>query len=253
MNHSILKINNSDYIAYNKFAGDKNKPIILFLGGFHSDMEGSKALFLEKLCINNNYGFIRFDYFGHGKSSKGFTECNISIWKQNCLSIIENLTDNRNLIIIGSSMGGWLMILVALEYESRIKALIGIASAPDFTEDLILKNLSKKQRKELFENGIFSLESEYSEEPYLITKELIEDGRNNLVLENEIDIKCPIRLLHGKADCDVPTSCSIKLYEQLISSDMKVRLLDNADHRMSSDSALGVLKETLLELLQVVE
>lgn len=247
MTHSILKINN-DEIAYHKITGDKTKPFVVFLSGFRSDMEGTKAVFLESVCKDLDYGYVRFDYFGHGKSSRKFTDCNISIWKQNCLDVINNLTENRELIIIGSSMGGWLMILTALKIQDRLKGLIGIASAPDFTEDLILQEFSEAQKRELYKKGLVNLESEYSDEPYLITKDLIEDGGKNLVLKGDININCPVRLLHGKNDMDVPTSCSTKLAEKLTSQDVTVNLIDGADHRMSSDEALAVLRKAFLNL-----
>lgn len=247
MTHSILKINN-DEIAYHKFTGDEKKPFVVFLSGFRSDMQGTKAVFLEDVCKELNYGYIRFDYFGHGKSSRNFTDCNISIWKQNCLDVIKHLSDNRELIIIGSSMGGWLMILTALEIKNNLKALIGIASAPDFTEDLILKEFSEQQKQELYDKGIINLESEYSDEPYLITKDLIEDGKKHLVLTDDININCPVKLLHGKNDMDVPTSCTVNLAKKLTSKNVEVNLLENADHRMSSDEALAILKDTLLKI-----
>jgi len=248
MKPEILKLNDTQYIAYHKNEGKENKPTVIFLGGFMSDMDGIKATSLEKFCIDKGYGFIRFDYFGHGQSSGEFTEGTISIWKENALTVIDQLTKG-DLVLVGSSMGGWLMILAALERKQRIAGLIGIASAPDFTEELIWDKMSFAEKDELEEKGQYSLKSDYGDEPYPITKELIEDGRKNIVLDKKIELDCPVRLLHAMEDEDVPNYLSIALGQQITTDNMCVNLVAQGDHRMSSDENIELICDTLGEMI----
>jgi pimeloyl-ACP methyl ester carboxylesterase len=246
--HSILQLPVDNYIAYHKTEGKQNKPTVIFLGGFMSDMNGTKATALEKFCIDKTYSFIRFDYIGHGQSSGKFTDGTISIWKDNILSIMDNLSRGP-LILIGSSMGGWLMLLAALERSDRIVGLIGVASAPDFTENLIWEKMSDAEKKEMREKGFYKLKSEYGESPYPITMDLIEDGRKHLLLQNKININCPVRLLHGMQDMDVPCHLSIKIGEQLTTDNMCVNLIQNGDHRLSEPEHIELLCTTLKEMI----
>jgi len=250
-----LYITASDFIAYHKHDGKENNKCVIFLGGFMSDMEGIKATSLERFCKEKGYKFIRFDYFGHGKSSKKFTDCTIGMWKQNVLDVLDRLTTGKQ-ILIGSSMGGWLMMLAALERPERISALIGIASAPDFTEDLIWDKMTAFEKKELLEKGIYNLKSEFSDKPYPITKQLIEEGREHLLLKENYmanknakykisDFKFPIRLIHGKKDIDVPSSLSTKLASLINGSNVMVNLVENGDHRMSTPENIKLLLDTL--------
>jgi pimeloyl-ACP methyl ester carboxylesterase len=245
---SILKLSPNNYIAYHKTEGKQNKPTVIFLGGFMSDMTGNKAMALEKFCKDETYSFIRFDYLGHGQSSGKFTDGTISIWLDNVLSVIDNLTKGP-LILVGSSMGGWLMLLATLARMDRVVGLIGVAPAPDFTENLIWEKLSDVAKAELTEKGSFNLNSEYAEIPYPITLDLIEDGRKNFVLKNKININCPIRLLHGMQDIDVPASLSIQLSELLTTDNICVNLIQNGDHRMSEPEHLELLCDTLKEMI----
>lgn len=238
-----------NYIAYHQTKGKENKPGIVFLGGFMSDMTGTKATALENFCQRQSYSFVRFDYFGHGQSSGTFVEGTIGRWRDNALAVLDHLTTGPQ-ILIGSSLGGWLMLLVALARPQRIKALLGIASAPDFTEELIWEKMTQAQQDELLSKGTFLLPSEYNESPYPISRQLIEEARNHLLLQNPIPISCPVRLLHGKQDDDVPFDFSIRLGEQLTTTDMCVNLIPHGDHRMSSDAVLEVIFDTLRELAE---
>lgn len=246
--HKLIT-NQDDFIAYHKISGNNDKVGVIFLGGFMSDMEGTKALALESFCKKENHNFIRFDYFGHGSSSKSFTECNISIWLENVLDVIDKLATGKQ-ILIGSSMGGWLMLLAALKRPERISALIGIASAPDFTEELIWDAFSQQQQQQLLEKGLVNLSSEYGEAPYPITKSLIEDGRNNLLLKDDnIKINVPVRLIHGEKDMDVPASISQRLFDKLTSKDKNLQLIADGDHRMSTPENIKLLYDNLKNLL----
>ena len=161
-------------------------PTIIFLGGFKSDMEGSKAIFLEKWAKKRNRSFLRFDYSGHGKSSGDFLNLGIEDWFNDAKQIID-LTNNNELILVGSSMGGWIALLLSRELGSKLKGLITIAAAPDFTEDSMWKNFTEDQKKEILNKGVLYLPSDYGE-PYPITRYLIENGRQNLVLREPLEL-----------------------------------------------------------------
>jgi pimeloyl-ACP methyl ester carboxylesterase len=247
-NPEILKLQEDNYIAYYKNEGKENKPGVVFLGGFKSDMTGTKATSLEKFCKEKDYSFIRFDYLGHGHSSGKFTDGTIGKWLGNVLDVLDKLTTGPQ-ILIGSSMGGWLMLLAALARPERIVALIGVASAPDFTENLIWDAMDATAKAELQKNGVYSLNSEYGEEPYPISYELITEGRKHLLLDKKIDINCPVRLIHGLLDKDVPHELSIKLSQQLTSENLCVNLIAEGDHRMSKPEDIELLCENLEELM----
>jgi pimeloyl-ACP methyl ester carboxylesterase len=248
---SILKLSDNNYIAYHKTEGKKNKPTVIFLGGFMSDMTGNKAIALEKFCQDATYSFIRFDYFGHGQSSGDFVNGTISRWKNNVLSVIDELSEG-DLVLVGSSMGGWLMLLATLERINRVVGLIGVASAPDFTEHLIWDKFTDKQKQELHEKGLIEVKSEYGKAPYPISLQLIEDGRKNLILDHKININCPVRLIHGLKDMDVPSSISVKLSEQLTTDNICLNLIQDGDHRMSEPQHLELLCETVGEMMNKV-
>lgn len=246
-----LKLPDEHFIAYRANEGKENHVGVVFLSGFMSDMDGTKASALHEFCKKHNYPFVRFDYFGHGKSSGKFTDGTIGIWKQNVLDVLDNLTTGKQ-ILVGSSMGGWLMLLAALERPERIAGLVGVASAPDFTEDLIWNEMTPGQQRELQENGIFNLESEYGEAPYPITLQLIQEGRKHLLLHSNININCPVRLIHGLKDEDVPSSLSTRIALQITSSDVKVKLVENGDHRMSTPENIELLCETIEKLIDAI-
>lgn len=242
-----LLLSHGDYIAYHQSKYKSNPLGIIFLGGFMSDMNGTKATYLEHYCQTNQLDFIRFDYFGHGQSSGNFSHGTIGLWKENCLTILDQLTDKPQ-ILVGSSMGGWLMLLTALAHPTRIKGLIGIAAAPDFTEDLIWDLMTPAQKSLLMETGAYHLHSDYSHDPYPITKNLIEEARQHLLLKTPISINIPVHLLHGKCDDDVPPIISERLYERLTSPHKTLHLLEGGDHRMSSPEQLELLQNIVQKM-----
>ncbi len=212
-------------------------PGIVFLGGFASDMTGTKALALDAFCAATGRAFVRFDYSGHGQSSGKFTDGTIGAWCDDVLTVLDQLTQGPQ-ILIGSSMGGWLMLLAALARPQRIHALIGVAAAPDFTEELMWDTMDETMRARLMKEGRIEEPSAYSEEPYVITRALIEDGRNHLLLKGAINIDRPVRLIHGQVDADVPFSVSLRLADHLVSSDVVVTLVKDGDHRLSRQQDL---------------
>ena len=245
MPFQILTRENGTSIAYNKLEG--NSPGLIFMSGFMSDMNGSKALALEQHCQERGLAFLRFDYMGHGNSSGNFADGTIGLWAQNALTAFDELTEGPQ-IIVGSSMGGWMMILTAVSRSERVAGLVGIAAAPDFTEDLLPKQLTEIELSKIQEDGFVVIPSEY-EIPYTITKKLLDDGTQHLVLRNEIPLDCPVRLLHGLEDTSVPWKTALKIQNMVRSKDVEVTLIKNGDHRLSREEDLEKLKKTVMEIV----
>ncbi len=253
-----LYLKNGDFIAYHKFTPSTktHHPTVIFLGGFKSDMSGTKAIFLEDFCVERGIPFIRFDYQGHGESSGDFLDGSIGRWRDDAVSIIDEATDSdEKIILIGSSLGGWIMLLAALARPERIESLIGIAPAPDFTENLIWDKLKKEEQNIIMNEGVYNLPSEYCDspdvepEPYPITKKLIIDARDHLLLHDEIKLDCKIDLIHGMKDFDVPYEISIKISEKVTSDNVTIYYQKNGDHRMSSPESLKLIKNVLIDAL----
>jgi esterase/lipase len=235
-------------IAYkDNFSKVKNPEItIVFLCGYMSDMEGAKSLFLEEVCTQNNLGYLAFDYSGHGKSSGDFLDGSISEWTEESIEIINKLVETP-IIPIGSSMGGWISLLISLQLKNKVKGIINIASAVDFTENLMWNTFTENQKIALEnENKITINRGGYD---YCVTKKLIEDGRENLLLNGEISIYVPVILLHGMRDESVPVENSIKLAAKLSSKNVQIIISKDSDHRMSEEPDLQLLGESLLKLL----
>jgi len=235
-------------IAYHRVRGAA--PGIIFLGGFRSDMTGTKALFLDDYCRRRGSAYVRFDYFAHGQSSGDFAHGTISRWRDDAVAVIDSLGEGPQ-ILVGSSMGGWIMVLAALARPERIAALVGIAAAPDFTTDLLPRRLSEAQRRRLYDEGRLVLPSPYDPAGYLYTRALVDDGDRNLVLRGDIPLACPVRLLHGMADESVPWQQSLKLAERLTTADVTLTLVKDGDHRLSRKADLARLADVLDELTGV--
>jgi pimeloyl-ACP methyl ester carboxylesterase len=236
-------------IAYHKTPG--SAPGIVFLGGFMSDMTGSKALSLEDFAARRGQAFLRFDYQGHGASSGHFEEGTIGRWAEDAVAALDALTEGPQ-VLVGSSMGGWIMLLAALARPQRVAGLLGIAAAPDFTEDLMWDAYPPDVRETLEREGVYHEPSDYGEEPYTITKALIDDGRKHLLLRKPLPITCPVRLIHGMADPDVPWELAIRLADRLESDDVEVTLVKGGGHRLSEPEDLERLGTTLARLLERV-
>ena len=180
--------------------------------------------------------FVRFDYFGHGQSDGDFKDGTIGRWAEDVLAVIDELTSGPQ-ILIGSSMGGWLMLLAALSRKDRVAGLIGIAAAPDFTKRLQWPKLTPEQQKLCMEQGFVQVPSNY-EDDYIFTRALFEDGDQNLLLEGPIDLDLPITLLHGQQDADVPVEISLEIARLVNSDDVVIELVKSADHRFSGPDEL---------------
>jgi len=230
-------------IAYRRLEGAA--PGLVWLGGYRSDMLGTKAETLSNWAASNGRAFLRFDYSGHGESGGVFAEGTISTWLAQSLEAFRTLTQGPQ-VLVGSSMGGWIALRLIQELRKagegdRIAGLVLLAPAPDFTFDLIEPSLTKKQKRELETQGYFEEKSEYSPEPNIYTRALIEDGRVNRVMTGPIDTHCPIHVLQGIADPDVPHEHALKLVSLLPADDVTLSLIPDGDHRLSRPQDLDLL------------
>jgi pimeloyl-ACP methyl ester carboxylesterase len=224
-----------------------NAPTVVFLPGYRSDMNGEKATALAGFCAERGQAMLRLDYSGHGISGGRFEDGTIGRWCDDALAVLDRQSEG-SVVLVGSSMGGWIALHVALARKERIAGLVGIAAAPDFTETLMWQAMTFEQRATLMRDGVLVVPSQYSD-PYPITRALIEDGRERLLLSNPIAIDCPVRLLHGQCDPDVPWEVALRIAEQVTSQDILVTLVKDGDHRLSRPQDLGLLQRTLAALL----
>lgn len=224
----------------------------VWLGGFKSDMTGTKAQALSAWAREAGRAFLRFDYFGHGASSGTFTQGTIGRWRDDALAAFDELTEGPQ-VLIGSSMGGWIALLVALARPQRVKALVLIAPAPDFTEELMWKGFSHEVRATLEREGLYREPSEYDDEPYEITLNLITEGREHLLLGAPIKFEGPVRILQGMKDESVPWQHATRLAEALTSEDVLVNLAKAGDHRLSGEADIARLIATVEDVLGLVE
>ncbi|WP_420563023.1 alpha/beta hydrolase [Thalassobaculum sp.] len=240
-----LTTEDGETLAYHHTPG--RAPGILFCGGFMSDMTGTKALALEALARERGQAFTRFDYRGHGQSSGAFRDGTIGKWKADALAVFDAVTEGP-VVVVGSSMGGWIALLLALARPERVAGLVGIAAAPDFTEDLMWAEFDETVRRTLTTERVYLEPSDYSDEPYTITMDLIEEGRNHLIMRGPIPIAAPVRLLHGMRDTSVPHRLSVLLAERLETDDVQVHLVKDGDHRLSTERDLALLAGAVAEL-----
>lgn len=228
-------------LAYRHTAGDG--PTILFLPGYASDMDGSKALALESWCAARGRAFRRFDYGACGLSPGVFEDQALADWRDDALAMIDAI--DGDIVLVGSSMGGWLMLLAALARPDRVAALVGIAAAPDFTD----WGFDADQRSILLRDGRVLEDNPYGPEPTITSRIFWESGQRLLMLDRAGEIACPVRLLHGQADPDVPFALSLDLAGRLRSADVQTILIKDGDHRLSRAGDLAMLTATLALLL----
>jgi pimeloyl-ACP methyl ester carboxylesterase len=228
-------------LAYAKLRG--SGPGVVFLPGFRSDMQGSKAIALREHCAARGRALLRLDYSGHGASDGRFEDGTIGQWAADAIAVFDACTEGPQ-ILVGSSMGGWIALLLARARAERIAGIIGIAPAPDFTSELMWPGFTDAQRDEVIERGVLHLPSQYGE-PTPITRALIEDGRQHRVLDARIPLACPVRILQGMRDPDVPWQHALRLVDALDSEDVRLHLIKDGDHRLSRPEDLRLLAETL--------
>jgi len=233
-------------LAWAKLPG--RGPTVVFLSGFRSDMTGTKAVALRDWCAAEGRAMLRLDYAGHGASGGAFTDGSIGSWAEDARLVIAAVTEGK-LLLVGSSMGGWIALLTALAMPERVAGLVGIAAAPDFTEELIWAALPPPERDRLRREGVLHLPSQYGE-PTPITSALIEDGRRHLLLGGEIALDCPVRLLHGQQDPDVPWETALRLAGRLRGMDVQVVLVKDGDHRLSRGQDIVLLERVVAGLVK---
>lgn len=232
-------------IAYHRSMGQG--PGVVFLGGFKSDMTGTKAMYLQDWAGRAGRPFLRFDYSGHGASSGKFEEGCIGDWAEDAREAILSLTTGPQ-VIVASSMGGWIGLLIARSMPDRLAGLVTIAAAPDFTEQGYWAGFTQTQRDTVMREGRIELPSEYDDEPYVITRRLIEDGRRNLVMTAPLCLPFPVRMLQGTDDTDVPMGWALRLLEHAEGEKLRLTLVKGADHRFSTPDCLTLMTRSIEEI-----
>jgi pimeloyl-ACP methyl ester carboxylesterase len=247
----FLHLPDGSKLAFRHLAG--SSPGVLFCPGFNSDMQGNKAVALEAWCRQQGRQFTRFDYSGHGQSDGKLEHGSIGRWRDDALAILDRVATGPQLLV-GSSMGGWIMLLTALARPERLVALVGIAAAPDFTERMRTQRLGPEQLRQLADTGYCDIPNSYDDgQPYRIGRHLLEEGADHMLLDKEIPIDMPVRLIHGQCDADVPWQHALTIAEKLRSADVEVQLVKSGDHRLSEPQDLQRLFRTVEQLLVDVE
>lgn len=240
-------------IAYiHRQAANIDAPTFVWLGGYRSDMSGTKAIEMDAVAADTGAGALRLDYSGHGQSGGDFNDGTISRWLEEAIAVVDHVAPRR-VILVGSSMGGWIALRMIQELLKRgtgpaVNGLVLIAPAPDFTQDLIEPALTDKERQSLAERGYFEELSEYSPEPNIFTAKLLADGRDNRVLTGIIETGCPVHILQGMKDADVPYRHALKLVEFLPADDVVLTLIRDGDHRLSRPQDLQKMRAVLVDL-----
>ena len=228
-------------------------PGIVWLGGYKSDMLGTKAQTLSDWAAREGRAFLRHDYSGHGESGGAFADGTISKWLGESLAVFQRFTKGKQ-ILVGSSMGAWIALRMVQELrkagDTSVVGMVLLAPAPDFTTELVEPTLTAAQKRDLKTKGFFEEPSDYSAEPYIYTRALIEDGRNNLTMTGPIDTHCPVHILQGLADADVPTSHALKLVGLLPADDVTLSLIPEGDHRLSRPQDLDMLLRAVGAMVQ---
>nr|WP_281495979.1 alpha/beta hydrolase [Marivita sp. S6314] len=228
-------------MAYAKTKG--TGPTTVFLSGYKSDMEGTKAVHLEAWAKQTGRAFLRFDYSGHGISGGAFEDGCIGDWADDAQAVIEAVVDGP-VVLVGSSMGGWIAALMTKRL-SDVAGFVGIAAAPDFTEDGFWAGFTDAQRDEIMRDGSVALPSDY-DDPYIVTRRLIEDGRNHLVLRDPLPMPFPVRLLQGTEDTAVTRETALRLLDHIDGPDVQLTLVRDVDHRFSDPHCLKMIEDAIL-------
>ena len=248
--NKIYSTDKDKFISYNHHKSNKkNNPHIIFLHGLMSNMEGTKAKHIETYCRIKDYNFTKFDNFGHGKSSGKFTDETISSWTAGLELALETLAETP-VILIGSSMGAWIALLAAIKHSSKIKSVICTAPAPDFTEESIWKKLPSSHQEEMKSAGVLKVSGADCNSGYLISYKLIEDARDYLLLNSDsIEISCPVHLIHGTLDKDIPSNVSVQLLDKITSSHVVLKLIKDGEHNLSRASDLQIITNSIEEII----
>ena len=249
-NYKLLKISSTKKLRY-IVNYTQNHLYVVFLHGFESDIEGKKPKIFNRFAIKNKIGFLAMEYSGHGKSSGEFTRGNISTWTKDAEKTIKKILKKNNFILIGSSMGAWISLNLFKNFKKQIKGFLGIGSAPEFLTYLMWNKFPKKVKNEIINKGIYKLKNGQHE--YLITHQLIKDGRKNKVLNKPITSKIPITMVHGSKDEVVPKIYSKKILTLFPNAKKKLKIINNGDHSLSSNRNLKIILKELSQLLKKID
>lgn len=234
-------------IAYRRASGEKGRAALVWLGGFHSDMLGEKATALHEAAVMAGRSFVRFDYFGHGESDGAFADGTVSRWRADALAVLDRLTEGP-LVLVGSSMGGWMSLLAALARPTRVQGLVLLAPAPDFTEKLMWARFDADMKRQVMEEGSGTRPSPYDAQGYPITRALIEDGRRWQIMDAPIPLSIPVAILQGQRDPDVPWTYAQQLVDRLTSDAVSFTLIKDGDHRLSRPQDIALMIRTALAM-----
>lgn len=234
--------------AYTPAAPNTTAPLVMFCGGYRSDMNGTKAMYLETQCAARGQAYLRFDYSGHGQSGGVFAEGTIGDWAQDSVDILNAVHSDEPVILVGSSMGGWMALLLALRQPERIAGIIGIAAAPDFTDDLFANRLSPSQKLALFRDGIVHVENDYSDEPYIFTCRFYEEAQQHRILDQPRSCNFPLILIQGKQDADVDWRTAETIKQRFEQGPVEIVYIDDGDHRLSRPQDLALIDEKIRKL-----
>ncbi|MCY3877652.1 MAG: alpha/beta hydrolase [Rhodobacteraceae bacterium] len=248
MKTGVQELSHGRRIAFCRSPG--RGPGIVFLGGFMSDMTGTKAMHLQGWARRRSQAFLRFDYTGHGESSGLFRDGCIGDWLSDAEDIIAELTEGPQ-ILVGSSMGGWIALLLAKRCPERIAGFVGIATAPDFTAEFEHRLLTEDQLREISAAGFIQLQSDYDDGPYILTQRLLHDGRRHSVFERPLRLPFPVRLLQGTSDTDVDPAIAVKLLNHVSGADIRLTLVKGADHRFSDEQCLRLIEHEVTSILDI--
>lgn len=227
-------------------------PAVMFMGGYRSDMTGTKATYLEGVCKARGQGYLRFDYSGHGASGGRFEEGTVGSWREDALDILEHVFGSQPVVLVGSSMGGWIALLCALARAGQVRGLIGIAAAPDFTEDLYRNRLDDDQRKVLMDTGKVEIPNDYSDEPYHFTRAIYEEAKKHLLLNRKQAVDFSIRLIQGLQDKDVPWETAVRIQNAFEPPDMDIVFVEDGDHSLSRPEDLELIDREIKALCGIL-
>lgn len=224
-------------------------PLVMFCGGYRSDMTGTKATYFEQQCQARGQGYVRFDYSGHGASEGRFEDGTIGDWASDALAVFDHFA-KEPIVLVGSSMGGWIVLLLAQERPELIKGLIGIAAAPDFTEDIYAR-LTDEQKNNLEAQGYAEVPNDYSDEPYVFTKDFYEEAKNHLLLNKEKSVPFPMRLIQGRQDKDVVWQTATKIQKVFGASETDIIFIEDGGHQLSRPEDLELIDREIWTLSKI--
>lgn len=234
--------------VYTESAGEgKKAPLVMFCGGYRSDMNGTKALYLEEQCRSRGQAYIRFDYSGHGFSDGDFLDGTIGQWMQDAMDVLNHVASRQSVVLVGSSMGGWIALLLALRWKGSLKGLVGVAAAPDFTEEIYAR-LSADQKSALKEEGIIKADNDYSDQPYEFTYKLYLEAKNHMLLDKGHSVDFPIVLIQGRLDRDVPWQTAVNIQKSFSGSKVDIVYVEDGGHRLSRPEDLLLIDREVRKL-----